>query len=66
MQCAYRRYITNMGKCAGQLNSSIYTCKGPQDSVNANRIYAGQTENMRRLIFVFALVTFSCNADHKF
>ena len=61
-----RGYITNKGKCAGLLNSPIYTCKGSQDSVNANRIYAGQTENMRRLIFVFPLDTFSCDADHKF
>ena len=28
--------------------------------------YAGQMENMRRLIFVFPLDTFSCDADHKF
>ena len=66
MPCAYRGYITNKGKCARLLNSPIYTCKGSQDSVNANQIYAGQTENMRRLIFVFPLDTFSCNADHKF
>ena len=66
MPCAYRGYITNKGKCARLLNSPIYTCKGSQDSVNANRIYAGQTENMRRLIFVFPLDTFSCDADHKF
>ena len=57
MPCAYRGYITNKGKCARLLNS-IYTCKSSQDSVNANRIYAGQTENMRRLIFVFPLDTF--------
>ena len=55
---------TNMG--ARLLNSSIYTCKGSQDSVNANRIYAVQTGNMRRLIFVFLLVPFSCDTDHKF
>ena len=52
--------------CNEQLNSPIYTCKGSQDSVNAIRIYAGQTENMRRLIFVFPLDTYTCDADHKF
>ena len=64
--CVQRLYITNKVKCARLLNSPIYTCKGSQDSVNANRIYAGQKENMRRLIFVFPLDTFSCDADHKF
>ena len=54
-----------MDKCAPLLNSSIYTCKGSQDSVDANRIYAGQTEDICRLIFVFPLVTFSCDPDHK-
>ena len=53
MPCAYRCYITNKGKCARLSISPIYTCKGSQDSVNANGIYTGQTENMRRLIFVF-------------
>ena len=62
----YRCYITNKGKCARLLNSPIYTCKGSQDSVNANRIYAGQMDSMGRLIFVFPLDTFSCDADHKF
>ena len=66
MPCAYRLYITNKGKCACLLNSPIYTSKGSQDSVNAKRIYAGQTENMCRLIFVFPLDTFSCDTDHKF
>ena len=33
-----RLYITNKVKCARLLNSPIYTCKGSQDSVNANRI----------------------------
>ena len=47
-----------MGKCACLLNFSVYTCKGPQDSVNANRMYAGQMENMRRLIFVFSVSYF--------
>ena len=64
MPCAYRCYITS--KCGRLLTSPIYTCKRSQDSVKANRIYAGQTENMRRLIFVFPLDTFSCDADHKF
>ena len=53
-------------KCARLLISPIYTCKGSKDSVNANQIYAGQTENILRLIFVFPLDTFSCDADHKF
>ena len=66
MPCANRCFITNKGKCARLLNSRIYTCKGSQDSVNANLIYAGQTENMHRLVFVFPLDTFSCDADHKF
>ena len=66
MPCAYRGYLTNKGKFARLLNSPIYTCKGSQDSENANRIYAGQTEYMRRLIFVFPFDTFSCDADHKF
>ena len=66
MPCAHSGYTANKGKCARLLNSPIYTCKGSQDSINANRIYAGQTENMRRLIFVFPLDTFSCDAYHKF
>ena len=66
MPCTYRGYITNKDKCARLLNSPIYTRKGSQDSVNANRIYAGQMEKMHRLIFVFLLDTFSCDADHKF
>ena len=66
LPCAYRAYITNKGKCARLLNSPIYTCKGSQDSINVNRICAGQMENMRKLIFVFPLDTFSCDADHKF
>ena len=47
-----------MGKCACLLNSSVYSCKGPQDFVNGNRMYAGQTQNMRRLIFVFSISYF--------
>ena len=66
MPCAFRGYITNKDKWARLLNSPIYACKGSQESVNANWIYAGQTENMRRLIFVFPLDTFSCDTDHKF
>ena len=58
--------MTNKGECARLLNSPIYTCKSSQDSVNANWKYAGQTENMCRLIFVFPLDTVSCEADHKF
>ena len=64
MPSAHRGYA-NMGKCACLLNSSVYTCKDPQDSVNENQMYPGQMENMRRLIFVFS-ITFSCNVDHKF
>ena len=30
------------------------------------RIYTGQTEKMRRLLFVYPLVTFSRDVDHKF
>ena len=41
MPYAYTAYITNMGKCARQ---------GPKDSIHANRVYAGQTEKMRRVI----------------
>ena len=55
----------------GQVRSSIifsnlYLQGFPGNFVNVNRIYAGGTENMRRLIFVFPLGTFSCDADHKF
>ena len=49
MPYAYKAYITNKGKCARQ---------GPKDSTHANRVYAGQTEKMRRVIFVFPIVTF--------
>ena len=63
--CVQRLY-NKQGQVRSPIKSPIYTCKGSQDSVNANQIYAGQTENMRRLIFVFPLDTFSCDADHKF
>ena len=32
--------------------------------MHANRVYAGQAE-MCRVIFVFPVVTFSCDTDHK-
>ena len=50
MPYAYTAYITNMGKCARQ---------GPNDSIHSNRVYAGQTEKMRRVIFVFSDSYFS-------
>ena len=34
------------------INSSICSSKGPKDSIHANRVYAGQTGKMRRVIFV--------------
>ena len=55
MPCAYRGYIANLGKCARRLTASIYTCKGPQDSLNANWIYADETLKTHRLIFVFSV-----------
>ena len=30
------------------------------------QVYAGQINTIGRLIFIFPIVTFSCDADHKF